>query len=208
MHEFHDSFGPISSLGEVQTAVRTTSICTFLCSREGRELISIQYHFSVSALTLSNVTGGSNQISISTLMNRFIRELLSPCKQTLLYRLPKNFWLYVIHCDSEQFSGSPNYSSCVLTVLWFSARVLPSSVSSPLYTYFTNYDLSQTSSRARHTLSSQPYRRKVPFVQRDLRYGDCGSHHMLRTEPSNMLTMTNPKRRFRQLTTSPWYPAC
>jgi hypothetical protein len=61
--------------------------------------------FSVSALTLSNVTGwpqgGSNQISISTIMNQFIRELLSPCKQILNYRLPKKF-LSLCHSLSRQ----------------------------------------------------------------------------------------------------------
>jgi hypothetical protein len=44
--------------------------------------------------------------------------------------------------------------------------------------------------RVRHNLSRQPYGRKVLRVQRDLGYGEFGSHCMLRREFSNFLMMT------------------
>lgn len=40
----------------------------------------------------------------------------------------------------------------------------------------SNYALSNISLRMRHTSSRQPYKRKFPCVQRDLRYGDCLFH--------------------------------
>jgi hypothetical protein len=42
-----------------------------------------------------------------------------------------------------------------------------------------SYTLSEISSRVRHTLSSQPYGRRDLPIQRNIRYGDFGSHHML-----------------------------
>jgi hypothetical protein len=48
----------------------------------------------------------------------------------------------------------------------------------------------KTSLRVRHTASRQPYRRELLAVQRDLQYGDFGSHHTLEIESSNFLMMT------------------
>jgi hypothetical protein len=48
----------------------------------------------------------------------------------------------------------------------------------PLSTLFSN------------SLNRQPYGRKVPCAQRDLRHGDFGSHCMLKMECSNFRMMT------------------
>lgn len=62
--------------------------------------------------------------------------------------------------------------------------------------------LSDTSLKARHTLSSQPYRGKVPCVQRGLWSGDFGSHRMLKIKSSNfpmiVIDVTQSQRCFRQ----------
>jgi hypothetical protein len=45
--------------------------------------------------------------------------------------------------------------------------------------------------RVRHTLSGQTYGRKVLFVERALRYGEFGSHHVLGIECSYFVMMTS-----------------
>jgi hypothetical protein len=47
--------------------------------------------------------------------------------------------------------------------------------------------LSRISLSVCHTLSGQLHGRKALCVQQNLWYGDCGSHHMLKTESSKML---------------------
>jgi hypothetical protein len=49
--------------------------------------------------------------------------------------------------------------------------------------------LSKTSLWLRHTLSRQPNGRKFPYVQRDIRYGDFGSHCKLKIESSSFIMM-------------------
>lgn len=55
------------------------------------------------------------------------------------------------------------------------------------FTYFTIPTLSKTSLKVRHTLSNEPYGRKIPRVQRDLRYDNFGSYLILKTESNNFL---------------------
>jgi hypothetical protein len=62
------------------------------------------------------------------------------------------------------------------------------------------YFVSKTSLRVHHTLNRQPCGRKGMCAQRDLRYGDFGSHRMSKIEYTNSLMMTRPQRCFRHRT--------
>jgi hypothetical protein len=52
------------------------------------------------------------------------------------------------------------------------------------------YTSFETSQKTRHTMCRQPYGRKIPYVQQDLRCDDFGTYRVLKIEFSNFLIIT------------------